>query len=97
MEAGCDPARFWNITPAEAAREMRGKAMMREHEQRLFGWLAWHIEFLARTKKLPPLRDMVSPRPKRSGERQSPEVALANLKLAFGYPGENPSELGTDR
>ena len=87
MEAGCDPARFWTITPAEAAREMRGRATVRQREQQQLAWLAWHIEALARTKKLPPLKDMVgSKRPR--GETQDPEVLIANLKLAFGYSGE---------
>ena len=87
MEAGCDPARFWTITPAEAAREMQGRTTVRRHEQQQMAWLAWHIEALARTKKLPPLKDMMGP-PRRPGTRQDPDIMLANLKLAFGFVGE---------
>ncbi len=88
MEAGCDPARFWKITPAEAAREMRGKAAIIRREQEQLAWLAWHIEALARTKKLPPLDDMTGKRKAARREPQDPDVMLANLKLAFGYSGE---------
>lgn len=87
MEAGLDPARFWTITPAEAAREMRGRATARRHEQQQLAWLAWHIEALARTKKLPPLREMMGEKTTKSGP-QDPEVLLANLKLALGFTGE---------
>jgi hypothetical protein len=87
VEAGSDPARFWGITPAEAAREMRGRASVRRHEQQQMAWLAWHIEALSRSKKLPPLKDMMGSGRSR-GERQDPDVLLANLKLAFGIDGE---------
>lgn len=90
MEAGCDPARFWNVTPAEAAREMRGKAELRHNEQQRFAWLAWHIEALARSKKLPPLKDMVGTKSRKRPGPQDPDVLLANLKLAFGFTGETP-------
>jgi hypothetical protein len=88
VEAGCDPARFWTITPAEAAREMRGRASVRRHEQQQMAWLAWHIEALARSKKMPSLQEMTGAKSARSREPQDPDVMLANLKLAFGYPGE---------
>jgi hypothetical protein len=87
VEAGCDPARFWTITPAEAAREMRGRASVRRHEQQQMAWLAWHIEALARSKKMPSLQEMTGAKA-RPREPQDPDVMLANLKLAFGYPGE---------
>jgi hypothetical protein len=90
VEAGCDPARFWNVTPAEAAREMQGKAALRHKEQQRFAWLAWHIEALARSKKLPPLKDMVGTKTRRNGGQPDPDILLANLKLAFGFPGDNP-------
>ena len=87
MEAGGDPARFWTITPTEAAREMRGRATVRRHEQQQVAWLAWHGEALARTKKLPPLKDVMGDG-RRRGERQDPEILMANLKLAFGFDGD---------
>lgn len=88
MEAGCDPARFWTVTPAVAAREMRGMATRRTHESQRDAWLAWHIEALARTKKLPPLKDMMGGKKRRTNGAQDREILLANLKLAFGFTGE---------
>lgn len=72
----------------EAEREMRGKAALRRNEQQRLGWLAWHIEGLARTKKMPSLAEMMGEKSQRNITPQNPEVLLANLKLAFGYPGE---------
>jgi hypothetical protein len=88
VEAGCDPARFWTITPAEAAREMKGRAAMQRREHEQFAWLAWHIEALSRMKKLPPLSDMTGARRSASHQPQDPDVLVANLKLAFGYRGD---------
>lgn len=89
VQAGCDPARFWTITPREAAREMRGMAYRNRVEQDRTAWLAWHVEALARTKKLPPLKDMMVAKSRGSaGKTGDPEILVANLKLAFGYPGE---------
>lgn len=69
---------------------MRGKAALRRNEQQRLGWLAWHIEALARTKKLPHLAVMMGERGPRDTAPQDPDVLLANLKLAFGFPGDNP-------
>lgn len=74
----------------EAEREMRGKWALRRNEQQRLAWLAWHIEALARTKKMPSLADMIGERDPRSITPQDPETLLANLKLAFGFPGEHP-------
>jgi hypothetical protein len=90
MEAGCDPERFWTLTPIEAAREMRAKLSLRRNEQQRLAWLAWHIEALARTKKMPSLADMIGERDPNSVTPQDPETLLANLKLAFGFPGDPP-------
>lgn len=89
VQAGCDPARFWEVTPREAAREMRGMAYRSRIEQDRIAWLAWHVEALARTKKLPPLKDMMTKKARRrSGEAEDPDILMANIKLAFGYPGD---------
>lgn len=87
MEAGGDPERFWTVTPRQASREMQAMAARRRHDQNQFGWLAWHIEALARTKKLPPLKDMMGA-PRKPRPPQDPEIMIANIKMAFGYPGE---------
>lgn len=60
---------------------------MRRHEQQQLAWLAWHTEALARTKKLPPLKEMMDDG-RRRHEPQDPEILMANLKLAFGFDGE---------
>jgi len=86
VEAGCDPARFWKITPIEASREMKAKAKARQNEQQQLTWLAWHIEAFARTKRLPTLKEVVGKG--RRNQRQDPEILMANLKLAFGYDGD---------
>jgi len=88
VEAGCDPARFWAITPAEAAREMRGRASVRRHEQQQIAWLAWHIEALSRCKKMPNLNEMMHPSSRANQRLPDQEMLVAKLKLAFGYPGE---------
>lgn len=88
MEAGGDPARFWSVTPREAAREMQAMMARRRADHDQTAWLAWHIEALARTKKLPPLRDMLSTSKRGRRERQDPETLAAAIKLAFGYPGD---------
>lgn len=87
LEAGCDPARFWELTPYEASREMQAAHSIRNRHQQELIWMAWHIEAFARTNKLPPLKEVMTTA-KRSRSPQDPEIVLANIKLAFGYPGE---------
>lgn len=78
-----DPALFWRLTYREIAAIMKGaaKRLMREHDDR--AWLAWHIEALARTKKLPKLKDMQSDRTK-ARRRMTPEemISMAHLWTA---------------
>lgn len=45
-------------------------------EHRHFAWLAWHIEALARTKRLPDIRKLAG----EPLEPQSPDEMLANLE-----------------
>lgn len=51
---------FWRLTLREVQNIMHGHEtrLKREHNERV--WLAWHIEALQRTKKLPKLKDMMS-------------------------------------
>ncbi len=88
MEAGCEPARFWTITPIEAAREMQGRASIRRHEQNQLAYLAWHIEALSRMNKMPRLDEMMQTKSASNRKPPDRETLEMNIKLAFGYPGE---------
>jgi len=58
-------------------------ARKKTHREEL-AWLAWHTAALPLLKKFPKLEDL-TPRPVKP---QTPEVMLANLKLALGFSGE---------
>lgn len=62
---------------------MKGAAARLTAEQDGRAWLAWHIEALARTKKLPSLKDMQSGRP-RAKRKMTPEemISMAHLWTA---------------
>lgn len=67
---------------------MRGRATLRKHDQDRLAWLAWHIEALARSKKMPSLKEMMGEPKTKSRKPQDPETLMRIVKLAFGYPGE---------
>ncbi len=67
---------------------MRGKATIIRREQEQIAWLAWHVEALARSKKLPPLAEMMGKRKAKPRKPQDPETLMNIVKLAFGYPGD---------
>lgn len=83
MAAGQDPALFWRITLREVSIVLKGAeaALRRRHDDA--AWLAWHIEALSRTKKLPKLKEMLSAQP-RKRRRMTPEemVSMAHLWTA---------------
>jgi len=77
VEAGLDPSGFWRLTLREIGVILEGVAsrLKREHNDR--AWLAWHIEALARQKKLPKLKDLTPAAPKKGKRRQTVEEQIA--------------------
>lgn len=58
-----------------------GARLSREHDAN--AWLAWHIEALARTKKLPKLEEMQSGKPQKRRRMTSAEmISMAHLWTA---------------
>ncbi|MCA2012394.1 hypothetical protein LCM17_12925 [Cereibacter sphaeroides] len=66
--AGCDPDRFWRITPRLFALEMRGAEARQQREREL----VWYSAMLPMLKSRPSLQDFV--RPKLRMAAQSEEV-----------------------
>lgn len=81
-------------TPREVSLIFEGKAeqFVREHDER--AWLAWHISALPRSKRLPPLKKLLSKR--RSKKPQSAEHMLLIAKqwtlLLGGEVTSKPTE-----
>jgi hypothetical protein len=59
VEVGLDPETFWRKTPREIELIINARTAAMEFQHKEFAWLAWHIEGLARTKKLPDLSLML--------------------------------------
>jgi hypothetical protein len=80
------PEEFWQLTYAEFVAIAEGRI---RHEQRKMNemiFLAWHIEALARQKRLPSLGSLLKEE-KISGRRQSDEEMMSMARLlnaAFG-------------
>jgi len=57
-----------------------------DYEQRARAWLAWHIVALDRTKRLPPLKDLLGParKPKEPQTWQEQMRIARQLNAAFG-------------
>ena len=75
IEAGFDPARFWDISPRETALEIQAATarIKREHKNR--AWLAWHIAALGRIEKMPTLEKLMGePEPQQTDEEM---IAIA--------------------
>ncbi|MQP38651.1 hypothetical protein CQ059_04855 [Brucella pseudogrignonensis] len=62
---------FWRLTLREIAVVLDGVASRLRRERNENAWLAWHIEALARSKKLPKLADMMETSPKKQKRRQT--------------------------
>ncbi|NOV15873.1 hypothetical protein E5S70_07200 [Ensifer adhaerens] len=77
VEAGQDPSHFWRLTLREIGVILDGAVdrMKSQHDER--AWLAWHIEALARTKKLPKLKDLTHGASKGPRRRQTVEEQIA--------------------
>lgn len=62
---------------------LKGAAARIQREQDNRAWLAWHIEALSRTKKLPALEKMMGSKKRRSRRMTADEmVAMAHLWTA---------------
>lgn len=92
VAAGFDPARFWQISLAEADREMTGAMRRREREANERMSLAWHIVALDRTKKLPNLETLMV-KSNQPARKKSPEEMLLAMKSIFLAFGGDPNEL----
>ncbi|KAB2673216.1 hypothetical protein F9K77_01190 [Ochrobactrum sp. LMG 5442] len=77
VEVGQDPALFWRLTLREIAVILDASTYRLRREQNDRAWLAWHIEALARSKKLPKLKEFLSDAPKKPKRRQSVEEQIA--------------------
>lgn len=83
MEAGNDPAYLWDISFREYRAIMKGAANRLKREHNANAWLAWHIEALARQKKLPKLQSMLhSDKPKRR-QTVDEQIAVARAWAAL--------------
>jgi len=70
---------FWDLSPREIAAVMEGAASRLRREHNTAAWLAWHIEGLARSKRMPKLKSLLmsdgKPRPRQTWEEQY-QIAL---------------------
>lgn len=69
------------MTPWQLGELLRAETDERAHRHDMRAWLAWHTAALHRTKKMPPLKDMLRRRDKDKG---SVDIRLkAMLKASF--------------
>jgi len=65
-EAGIDPLRFWELTLPETLIVLEARARLRQQQQDLAAWVAWHVAALGRARKLPSLRRLQGGRARRA-------------------------------
>ena len=72
---------FWRLTYRETQAVIDGaaKRLNREHDAR--AWLAWHIEALHRTKKLPELKSLLHGAKPEKRRRQTVEEQMAIAQM----------------
>ena len=61
LKAGLSVAEFWDLTPKELRLCFEADQWRQTQQVQRDAWLAWHIAALSRTKRLPPLRQMLLP------------------------------------
>lgn len=86
VSAGVNPSHFWALTPYETRLAVEGLNARAAAEYRRSAWLAWHIEAFQRSKRLPPLADvlgrMTGEKPKRmTGPEMLQAVEMLNAAL----------------
>jgi hypothetical protein len=77
VEAGQDPSLFWRLTLREIRTILDGVAIRLEREHNDRAWLAWHIEALARQKKMPRLKELTTRMAAKPKRRQTVEEQIA--------------------
>ena len=77
VNAGQCPSRFWHLTLREIGVVLTGAALRLRREDEGRAWLAWHIEALARQKKLPKLNELMPGSARKMRRRQSLEEQIA--------------------
>lgn len=77
MAAGLDPSQFWTLTYREIDVCLAGAGERLEREQNGRAWLAWHIEALGRTKRLPKLDRLYVQKRQRQTPQQMQAVVRA--------------------
>jgi hypothetical protein len=84
IEAGQPYELFWDLTLREVTMILEGinRGIRRARDENMV--LAWHIEALARQKKLPKLSDMLKAEKKPTGRRQTPEQIEATVRGWLG-------------
>ncbi len=56
---GLTVAEFWAMTPREMAMAAKAHNRRSRSEHRRDAWLAWHVGALVRTKRMPPLKQLM--------------------------------------
>ena len=83
MGAGMDSQLFWHMTLGEIHNVMKGAAARLRRQHDLAAWVAWHVEALARTKKMPKLERMQSGSTRRKRQLSADEmISLAHAWTA---------------
>jgi hypothetical protein len=79
-----EPSQFWRLTLREIGVVLDGAVarMNRERDDTIV--LAWHIEAIARQKKLPPLERLLKPNDQPTGRVMTPDQIQAALRGWFG-------------
>jgi hypothetical protein len=77
VESGQPYELFWRLTLKEIGVILDAETGRVRREQNDRAWLAWHIEALARSKKLPKLNEMMHDAPRTPARRQTVEEQIA--------------------
>lgn len=83
VSAGFPPGDFWGLTPRLYLAHMRGAEARFEREHRNDAWLAWHIEGLRRTEKLPAFEAFIDGKAGQVEEGGQTRIRLAVLRAAL--------------
>lgn len=85
IEAGFDPARFWEISPRETAREIQAATARLKREHKMRAWAVWHIAALSRVEEMPTLQKLI-------GERvpEQTEDEMIAIATAYAIASERP-------
>ena len=88
MRSGLSVVEFWALTPAETIATIEAANWRQDQDQRRDLALAWHIAAMTRTRKIPSLRQLLTPQDARKLEgaeleqrRKEHAEMVANLDL----------------